>query len=314
MQESRYPNHSSSDLTAVVDDYSNFYAALGVDADTDWATLHSHYRRLIGQWHPDRFSSDGAMRKIAEERSKQITIAYRALGNYRRAHGVLPPRKPAVDVRAQGAGRHVDTVSDRTSSNDHRAATGAMGERPSKPSKRASGRRLRIAFALFTGVAALYLAERYAGPIATDDGQPGDRNLAADVATQAPAESRHREDRWIWIGSTVGEVYAVQGVPDSTQDEIWQYGKSQIHFSQGKVISWNQHPDNPLRIGRDQSIQMRDGSFEVGSTKDEVRVIQGTPVVESDTVWDYGPSRVYFRNNRVIRWEESPMQPLRVAR
>jgi len=42
---------------------------------------------LIGQWHPDRFSGDTASREIAEERSKQITIAYRTLWKYRRQHG-----------------------------------------------------------------------------------------------------------------------------------------------------------------------------------------------------------------------------------
>ena len=38
------------------------------------------------------------------------------------------------------------------------------------------------------------------------------------------------------------------------------------------------------------------------------------PVTETATVWDYGLSRVYFENNRVVRWEDSPMQRLRVSR
>ena len=295
-----------------MDDYSDFYATLGVNPDTDWETLRRHYKRLIGQWHPDRFSGDTASREIAEERSKQITIAYQALGNYRREHGVLPPRKPAIHVGAQGPRRHADPVSDRVHSIDH-AETGAMGASVSEPSKSRPGRRRGIALALFTVILALYLADRYAGPIAPDDSQPSDNLNRPDIATRAPAESPRREPRGIWTGSTVGEVYAVQGVPTFTQGETWHYGKSQIRFAQGKVISWNQHPDNPLRIARDQPAQMQDGTFEVGSTKDEVRAIQGTPVTETETIWDYGPSRVHFKNNRVIHWEESPAQPLRVA-
>jgi len=296
-----------------MDDYSAFYATLGVDPDTDWETLRGHYKRLIGQWHPDRFSGDNISRGIAEERSKQITIAYQTLGNYRREHGVLPPRKRAVEDRgAQVPRRHVDPVSDRVHSNE-RAETGAADATVSRPSKSRSGRRRRIALALFAVIAALYLADRYAGPMAPNDSRPSDNLNHPDLATQAPAESPRSEPRWIWIGSTVGEVYAVQGVPTFTQGEIWHYGKSQIRFAQGKVISWNQHPDNPLRIARDQPVQMQDGNFDIGSTKDEVRVIQGTPVTETDTVWDYGLSRIQFKNNRVIHWEESPMQPLRVA-
>jgi hypothetical protein len=289
-----------------MDDHSDFYATLGVNPDTDWETLRKRYKRLIGQWHPDRFSDDTVSRELAEERSKKITIAYQTLGNYRRVHGVLPPGRPATRMGAQAPRRDADPVSDRINSND-RAARGATLSEPSR-----SMPKHRIALALFAIVPALYLAVRYVGPMIPDDSPPGDKPSRPDIATQAPAESPRSETRWIWAGSTVGEVYAVQGVPTFTQGETWHYGKSQIRFARGKVISWNQHPDNPLRIARDQPLQMQDGTFDVGSTKDEVRVIQGTPVTETDTVWDYGPSRVHFKNNRVVHWEESPMQPLRV--
>ncbi len=298
---------------AVMDDYSAFYAALGVDPDADWETLRRHYKRLIGQWHPDRFSGDAASREIAEERSKKITIAYQTLENYRREHGVLPRRKrPVEDGEAQGPLRDAGPVPDRVPPNGH-AETGAMGATVGEPANSITRRRGRIALAFLTVITVLYLADRYAGPMAPDNSRPGDIPNRQDSSTQAPAESPSHEVHWIWPGSTIGEVYSVQGVPTFTQGETWHYGKSQIRFAQGKVVSWTQHPDNPLRIARDQPVQMQEGTFEVGSTKDEVRAIQGTPVTETETVWDYGPSRVHFRNNRVIHWEESPMQPLRVA-
>jgi len=296
-----------------MDDYSAFYAALGVDPDTDWKTLRGHYKRLIGQWHPDRFSGDTTSREIAEERSKQITIAYQTLGNYRRAHGVLPPGVRAKESSgAQGPRRQADPAPDLVHSDNH-AETGTVGASVGEPSTSSPGLWRHAALVLFIVVAALYLANRYAGPMAPDESQPADNPKRPDVAKEAPAESPRQEVRGIWTGSTLGEVYTVQGVPTFTQGETWHYGKSQIHFAQGKVTSWNQHPDNPLRIARDQPVQMQDGIFEVGSTKDEVRAIQGTPVTETETVWDYGPSRVHFRNNKVIHWEESPTQPLRVA-
>jgi hypothetical protein len=304
-----------------VDDYSKFYATLGVGPDTDWETLRRHYKRLIGQWHPDRFSDDTAAKEVAEERSKQITIAYQALGNYVRKHGVLPPRAPAIELDmgdVQGPGRQAEPASDRVHSHE-RTATDTTHASVSEPSKKGPRRRHRVALAIFIIVPALYLADRYAGPPVPGESEPGKvlhhpdtATQAPDTTAQAPAESP-RESGWIWIGSTLGDVYSAQGVPTSTEGETWHYGKSQIRFAQGKVISWNQHPDNPLRIARGQPGQIQEGTFEVGSTKNDVWAIQGAPVTETDTVWDYGPSRVYFKNNRVIYWEESPMRPLRVA-
>jgi hypothetical protein len=296
-----------------MDDYSSFYAALGVDPDTDWETLRGRYKRLIGQWHPDRFSGDTTSREIAEERSKEITIAYKTLGNYRRAHGVLPPgKRTIVDTGVQKPRRHADPVSQRANSDD-RANTGTTGAMVGDRSKLRARRGRRITIALLTAIAALYVANRHLGLTVPGDSPPSNNLMRPDIANEAPAESPRGESGWIWLGSTVGEVYAVQGVPTSTQGETWLYGKSQIRFAQGKVISWNQHPENPLRIARDQPVQAQGGIFEVGSTKDQVRAIQGTPVTETDSVWDYGLSRVHFNNNRVIHWEESPMQPLHVA-
>src|SRR5438477_281538 len=126
-----------------MDDYSRFYAILGVNSDADWETLRGHYKRLIGQWHPDRFSDDTTSREIAEERSKQITIAYQALGNYRREHGVLPPRTPAKDTGAQGPMPPAGPVSDCANSND-RAETGGMSATVSEPAHSRPGRGIAL--------------------------------------------------------------------------------------------------------------------------------------------------------------------------
>src|SRR5258706_7050754 len=101
-------------------DYSNCYATLGVTPDTDWVTLRARYKRLMGQWHPDRFSADAPGKAIAEERSKQITLAYKALEKYRRDHGALPP----IEFAAADAHRpEADPVFRRASFWD-RAETG----------------------------------------------------------------------------------------------------------------------------------------------------------------------------------------------
>jgi len=290
-----------------MDEYSRHYAILKITRDIDWKALRVRYKRLIGQWHPDRFPADASERALAEEHSKQITLAYQTIERYYRDHGMLPPVGSATitgETRATTPGS--GTVGEP-------AKTTADATAP-RPTARVHGRHraLVVLSALALGT---YAALRYAEDQVTEADPKADRARAARVTVpEPPASDSPRDAAGISAGSTLGEVYAIQGIPTRTQGDTWHYGQSSIRFEQGKVASWNQHPDNPLRIARDQPLELRDGIFDVGSTKDEVRSIQGTPVSETETVWDYGPSRVYFEHNRVVRWEASPLQPLRVPR
>lgn len=293
--------------------YSECYLTLGATPETDWETLRANYKRLIGRWHPDRFSDDAVHKAIAEEHSKRITLAYQTLEKYRRDHGALPPTKPATVIAREPA-RSAEPMSERAAS-EVRVDPLKTGPEVREFAKRRPARQSRAAFALafLALIAALYPAQRYLYEWSSEDDRPAASTRDSGVTPPAPRlRESPRDSRGISTGSTLGEVYAIQGVPTMTQGDIWYYGNSQIRFAQGKVISWKEHPDDPLRIIRHQSTPSHGTTFDVGSTKDDVRAIQGTPVRETDTVWDYAPSRVYFSHNRVIHWEESPVQPLRV--
>jgi hypothetical protein len=287
-------------------DYSRYYATLSTSPNTDWAALRARYKRLIGRWHPDRFPPGTTERELAEEHSKQITIAYRTIEQYYRDHGVLPPLEAATTIDR--------TTKDPAAAPESAGQAAPAADATVRPrAGRASGRR-RVLMALSASVVlGAYIVSRHAD----DQRSEGDAVTAGTGATEAPEAVPPKRDgssspAGITVGSTLGEVYAIQGIPTLTQGDTWYYGKSSVRFEQGKAVSWIQHPDNPLRIARDQPIEPRGGIFYVGSTKDEVRSIQGSPVSETETVWDYGPSRVYFEHNRVVRWETSPLQPLRV--
>jgi hypothetical protein len=45
----------------------------------------------------------------------------------------------------------------------------------------------------------------------------------------------------------------------------------------------------------------------LGSTKDQVLAVQGTPTLFSDNTFGYGGSEVYFQNDRVIGWKADPV-------
>src|SRR5207237_812612 len=88
-------------------------------------------------------------------------------------------------------------------------------------------------------------------------------------------------------------------------------------FRNGRVVSWSISSLNPLKAvllpesGSDASTARAKGFFTVGSTKDEVIGVQGTPTRFSETNWTYGLSSVEFRAGTDAGWDESPLNPLR---
>ncbi|MGE5646234.1 MAG: hypothetical protein ACM336_10625 [Acidobacteriota bacterium] len=49
------------------------------------------------------------------------------------------------------------------------------------------------------------------------------------------------------VGSTAEEVRAIQGAPSSESEGVWTYGKSEVRFVNGRVVSWRSDPADPLR-------------------------------------------------------------------
>ena len=242
---------------------------------------------------------------MAEERSKQITRAYKELETYRRRHGALPPlpsAAPAVAEPVRPDEQHSDSLRPKRQAEP--ASADAWGRESAKRTKPKALKGIAVSL-LAIGVLS-YLAIGHQESWKLDEDEPS----ASSTAEPEPQATSPSDAARISVGSTLGEVYSVQGVPTTTKGNTWYYGQSQIQFLQGRVVSWQEHPANPLRVSRDEPAGS--GGFSVGSTRAQVRAIQGPPVTESDTVWDYGPSRVFFEHDRVVRWEESPMHPLRV--
>jgi outer membrane protein assembly factor BamE (lipoprotein component of BamABCDE complex) len=138
------------------------------------------------------------------------------------------------------------------------------------------------------------------------------------ISSLLQAESSAAKARgYFTVGSTRDEVLGVQGTPSRFSDTHWTYGISSVEFQNGHVTTWNSSPLNPLRVAlvpqqpEDTAAARARGYFTVGSTKDEVLGVQGTPSSFSDTHWAYGISSVSFQNGRVTSWKSSPLNPLR---
>ncbi len=129
-----------------------------------------------------------------------------------------------------------------------------------------------------------------------------------------------RSRGYFTVGSTKDEVLGVQGTPTQLNAYRWSYGLSHVQFQGDRVVSWENSRYNPLKvrmIPTDEEharIARSRGYFTVGSTKDEVLGVQGTPTEVNAYRWSYGLSHVQFHGDRVVSWENSPYNPLRARR
>jgi hypothetical protein len=104
------------------------------------------------------------------------------------------------------------------------------------------------------------------------------------------------------VGSTKDEVLAVQGTPSQFTDSEFTYGASTVKFKNGRVVSWyDGYPELRVKLLPSSKISVAD-YFTVGSTKDEVLAVQGTPSQFTDCEFTYGASTVKFKNGKVISW------------
>jgi curved DNA-binding protein CbpA len=131
-------------------------------------------------------------------------------------------------------------------------------------------------------------------------------------------EGRPMENRalpLITAGLTKSEVLSAQGAPTGESTDELDYGDSKLYFSNGTLYGWRIEPSSPLRVKLwpDGSVDPDLVSFGMGSTKNEVIVVQGTPTTFSPTIFGYGKSEVYFQYGKVVGWKSDPATPLRTT-
>jgi hypothetical protein len=148
---------------------------------------------------------------------------------------------------------------------------------------------------------------------ATQSGQ----TASAKAVERQPAKTQATPLKlysFITIGSTRDEVIEQQGAPTASSDNKLVYGSSELYLKDGSVVGWRIDPRSPVKVKLwpESSVDPSLDHFSVGSTKDVVIVVQGTPTAFMQDEFDYGGSAVYFQNNRVVNWKNDPASiPLR---
>lgn len=223
-----------------------WYQALGLGpGQHEWRAVQKRYRRLVRQFHPDRLPSDSPQRAHAEERVKQINIAYRALAAQHKIHGQLPPCPPSPRHNTRAPVTPPRRPSHAPAAKARRDDAPAAQEKPARTPLATTARRQRTWVVPIAILAVLgYLAVTQLIEIAQR--RPGDAPPGAGVPAVAGAKEPVRAAAPFTVGATLGEVYAAQGVPTSVEGDVWHYGLSTVQFMNGRVESWKEHSDYPL--------------------------------------------------------------------
>ena len=120
-------------------------------------------------------------------------------------------------------------------------------------------------------------------------------NPAADVTAV-------RSRGYFTLGSSPDEVLAVEGTPTSIEGNEWTYDTSSVGFSDNQVDSYANAAHN-LHVQvfpkGDSSAARTRGFFTLGSSEDDVLVVQGTPTSIAGNRWTYELSWVKFDNGKV---------------
>jgi len=288
------------------EEYAKNYRILGLRSGATWSQVRHAYKSLVNTWHPDRFQQDARQQKLAEEKTKEITQSYQELAVHYKKFGELPriEAKVILPIKAEPTPPADLNITAPIQQADEPATT------PSRP-PRFSARGVTIAILLIVA----YLGWHGLTGEQTEN-VPPDANRYDSVPEkqkiEEPVVHEHSHEEYFTFGMLPGEVYAIQGVPTRTEKDIWHYGKSKVVFFKGRVAHWEEDPASPLRV---KLSTKNEGTgiafFGVGASKNEVLAAQGKPDRDAGGVWEYGVSRVYFENERVKGWDESPFSPLR---
>jgi len=273
----------------------DYYRTLGLTPGASFAEVKRAYRALVKVWHPDRFLQTPHLQCQALEKMQAINHAYARLQSQQVYQGLYPAAMPvgsrplpltwlvalvAFVLLRLFASQVLPITQLRLS--PHEAAL------PPAPMPLA--------------VAPLLAPEQTVV-------EPG---IPYAEPPQAPGQAS-APNMYVTVGSTKESVLAIQGAPTLASDHLWEYAGSHIYFRDDKVVGWEIWPRSPLKVKLlpSSSLNMVPAYFTVGSHKDEVLAVQGTPTRLSDRVWEYGHSRIYFNEGRVTRWEEWRGMPLK---
>lgn len=207
-------------------DFLDLYKILGLNPGCELAEFKQAYRRRVAVLHPDRRTADHSD-IIAAERLQQLTALYGAAMEFERRHGRLPGALPVRPTQAEG----------------NPSATSRH------PVIQPPQRRSRWLLVVPAAIACIAWLSWTSGWLPGND-EPETAATSPPSAVSDDAVSGQRAaipPSMLRLGMDTDTVRAIEGDPELSGGDHWEYGPSWIRFANGKVADWYSSPLHPLK-------------------------------------------------------------------
>ena len=244
--------------------YEDCYEILRIEYGCSWAEVRKSYKSLIQKWHPDRFSDDLDGKNTATSKIKELNLAYQQLDNYYKEHGALPEMEYSQyepELRSSMYAGETEIINE-----DTKQEVNDSCDFSSQPGKTYLRKRYILATILVIVLAANYTdfttqsnsfktslrPKQHSDPKPAhgrqNNSRPAPEEPSLFLKDNNNAMYENMDDQsFFFFFSTMGKVINYQGAPDKIDNNIWYYGKSEVHFKDGLVIKWKHDHNHPLR-------------------------------------------------------------------
>jgi hypothetical protein len=276
---------------------------LELDSRATPQQIKATYRMMVKVWHPDRFQGDESLRWSAEQKLRNVNLAYK----------ILTETPANAERRSKRARASVDPQDEHNSANST-STTGLIPE-PDAPAPLITWLRwtfstfFKVCFAAFAILIVRYLWIAFDVPQLSS----GVMHQAYDAGLDNVAkELEGPEQRLLdavghdlkWLGLK-GPAAAVAAAEQSEQ--------AAAHADENTEPASAEKTPN-LQSSKTHATPKTIHPFiTIGSTRDEVIAMQGHPTESSDDKLVYGHSELDLKDGSVVGWKISPeSNPIRV--
>lgn len=283
------------------------FRALGLEPGAKASEVKQAYRGLVKKWHPDRHHLEPyESRALAEERFREIDEAYRRIS---KTWGKSSPlRRPAV--RDFNTAKPSSTKIQEAFRFDRRPWSGALRLFAARPTLCLAATAFILIF-LFPLLSKIGPDKTIRAPKKIKSHPPTENAPAAAGRLEAaippwalppalPKPKAAAPVSFFTLGSSVYEVLTIQGRPTRIQGDTWFYGLSEVHFTNQRVCGYNNF-DGSLRVKLAPAVHggRSPDYITIGSTRQQVLLVQGTPARIEGNRWYYGFAELIFEDGFV---------------
>jgi curved DNA-binding protein CbpA len=267
-------------------------ALFGLTRQATQAEIKDAYRVLAKVWHPDRFPGDEDLRRTAEEKLKEINSAYQLLNTTAARETYSDPARPGPRPEA-----HQGSAAAAPNRNPYNQPSSGPGDGPYRTKRRATKKLLAFVVAILA-TGGIWITLRYVHPVVWDFGG-ATRQTGGLVTDTSHADATGKGA--VRDGASGQASKENQAANDSAGPADKKAAHTRSNAVSSDRASLVVYPDEDPQVPY----------FTVGSTRNDVIRVQGTPDRMTGNVFGYGLSEVYFKNGRVESWRTDPSSPLR---